>query len=466
MFAASVDSVDAPLGALDRIRLDKITVVPDGALPLAGGLSGNNPDNRDRTTDLVWGFPASSGTNGFYANHLDAKDENPFWYEGSLIHELGHARYLIDTYGFNVGDRASDPKILVRHNGVPIGGTPWLPRSFPWWDHVSISVGGTGNPFFGLMGGYYSMVDRYSVMALNRIAHQRAILGNYNAPGNIGVFINDLPASNQVQLLDGWGNTIGNAGVTIYRATGSPEWYGKRFQDSPALTFTADSVGRVNVGRNPFANGPLQHTFGISTMEALVKVESGGRVGFAFLAAGLFNMEFWRGHTNQGRYSLIVPMLGAQREFAIVRSWPDGTGWRVQVVVGGETQPNSVLVGNISAFYQEGSWWAWSPTDMAGQLVTATWADSFSVEQRMPVTRHPLKASWATVMSSGDRKNVQISTPSLNGYVYELQTSPDLEEWTLAPEGRLFGTGQPVEWPQPTVAPHNFYRFVIRQLGR
>ena len=72
--------------------------------------------------------------------------------------------------------------------------------------------------------------------------------------------------------------------------------------------------GRVNVGRNPFSDEPLVHSFGISTMVALLKVEAGARTGFAFLKAGLFNLEYWRGNTNQGRYSLKVPMIGTDEK--------------------------------------------------------------------------------------------------------------------------------------------------------
>ena len=45
-----------PDGVTDRVRIDKIVVVPDGALPLNGGLPSNHPDTRDRTVDMMWGF--------------------------------------------------------------------------------------------------------------------------------------------------------------------------------------------------------------------------------------------------------------------------------------------------------------------------------------------------------------------------------------------------------------------------
>jgi hypothetical protein len=48
--AAAFDQT--PGGISDRVRLDRLTVVADGALPLAGGLPTNHPNLSDRTVDL------------------------------------------------------------------------------------------------------------------------------------------------------------------------------------------------------------------------------------------------------------------------------------------------------------------------------------------------------------------------------------------------------------------------------
>ncbi len=46
----------APDAFLDDLSLDEVVIVPDNALPLAGGIAGNNPDSRDRTVDMEWGI--------------------------------------------------------------------------------------------------------------------------------------------------------------------------------------------------------------------------------------------------------------------------------------------------------------------------------------------------------------------------------------------------------------------------
>lgn len=198
----------SPHGVLDRVRIDKIVVVPDGALPLNGGLATNNPDLRDKTVDLMWGFPASQIAGTFYANLTSTDVNNPFYLEGSLLHELGHARYLVDQYGYDVhntynpstGQGYDSVKIL--ENGVPVAGSALMP--FIAFDEVLYY-----NKSGGVMTGPYGFVwSPYEAAALNLIAGRRAQCGNYNAPCNIGAFLNDLPQRNFVRFVDGTGRPV------------------------------------------------------------------------------------------------------------------------------------------------------------------------------------------------------------------------------------------------------------------
>ncbi|UCE06460.1 MAG: hypothetical protein JSW07_23340, partial [bacterium] len=145
---------DTPDGVLDRIRIDKITVVADGALPLAGGSYPTNmPNLRDRTIDLQWGFPATLLSGDMYKNHTSLSDNNFFYFEGSLLHELGHARYLIDLYGFNVHDNGSGSTVAIKEKGKLIVGSEYMPL-------IGDAVHYT--PIKGLMNGQYTYIDQYS----------------------------------------------------------------------------------------------------------------------------------------------------------------------------------------------------------------------------------------------------------------------------------------------------------------
>ncbi|MBN1351129.1 hypothetical protein JXJ21_17035 [candidate division KSB1 bacterium] len=301
MFANAIFP-DSPQGVLDRIRIDNISIVPDGALPLAGGLPSNNPNRSDRTIDLQWGFAAAMLDGDFYANHSVASDNNPFYFEGSLLHELGHARYLIDLYGFNVHDDVSGTNIKIEENGAKIVGTEYMPL---------ISGAVHWCPIKGLMNGQYSYVDEYSAAAFNLIAGHRAIKGNYNAPDNIGIFMNDLPAENRLTLKDETGKILPEANLKIYQATGKAgDWYGKVFDNIPDLEVSVDGNGQALLGLCPFdTDGFIDHTYGISKGVIILRVEVNQRIGYGFLESTQFNMEYWRGNIEMGNYELQVKLF-------------------------------------------------------------------------------------------------------------------------------------------------------------
>ncbi|HEY3500948.1 MAG TPA: CARDB domain-containing protein [Polyangiaceae bacterium] len=297
------DVLFANAAVLDRIRLDKIVIVPNGALPLAGGQPTNHPDLADHTVDLQWGFPRSLLDGDLYVNTTSATLQNAFFYEESLIHELGHARYLVDNYGFNVHQ---DPSGLGRdgiphlEGGASIVGTPFLPMV------TADTVYATHQ--HGLMNTERDFVDEYSVFALNRIAGARAVAGNANAPGNFGAYLNDLPTQNQITLVDAANNApLASANVRIYQSQGNGQLYGKNFSPTPSQTLTSDAAGRISVGRNPFSAGELSPWH--ENTDVLLRVEHQSRVRYLFLEASDFNLEYFRGHTSLGAYTLPVAFL-------------------------------------------------------------------------------------------------------------------------------------------------------------
>ncbi|MCM2316660.1 MAG: hypothetical protein NDJ92_16050, partial [Thermoanaerobaculia bacterium] len=157
---------ETPDGVLDRWRIDQIHVVPDGALPLVtpgpevrdwgadeSSWSTIYPDSSNLTVDMEWGFPTS--TLGFYIDRVS-------WtllYD-SLVHELGHARYLIDVYAWNVD--------VDRDVVTPV---PEPPSGIGWYFTT---------PEPGMMNTSWGFIDRYSAIAMNRIAGHRATMGHYN----------------------------------------------------------------------------------------------------------------------------------------------------------------------------------------------------------------------------------------------------------------------------------------------
>jgi len=283
---------ETPNGVADRWRIEKIVVVPDDALPLAPPVQAQRgrdptvgstqPDVRDRSVDLMWGFRAV--TAGSYGDTHTATLANPFYIAPVILHELGHARYLTDVYGFDVLDQ---PPAFRNAFGI---------------SHAT--------QFQGLMHRDLTFIDRYSAVALNLIAGARATRGNYDEPENIGAFLNDLPAENRLTIRDAGGAPLANAEVEIFQSNPDSfdEWYATDYDDVPDLTLRTDANGRVLVGRCPFSkDGVVRNSWRGSNTVAIVRVN---RSLYGFLESAAFNMEFWRGHTQLAGYDVVVSERG------------------------------------------------------------------------------------------------------------------------------------------------------------
>ena len=300
---------ETPAGVLDRWRLQKIVVVPDGALPLVplanyGQMGGEpnqstHPNKDDRGVDLQWGIPAALANSP--ADFTTVHPSNWFYASQALLHELGHARYLTDVYGWNL-DLGSGTTIYITEDGTAVAGSRYLPlidgnRRLHETDEK------------GLMTGQYTYIDRYSAILLNRIAGRRAVRGNYNEPENIAEYLNDLPAHNVVTIRDRSGEPVRNASVQIFRSEGeSNYWYAKNFDSTPDLELQTDANGEVDMGRCPFsADGTLVHTWRRSNILAIVRAKpADGESLYGVLESRLFNLAYWRGETDIARHELIV----------------------------------------------------------------------------------------------------------------------------------------------------------------
>lgn len=282
------------LGMRDRVALDKVVVVPDNALPLNGGYETNNPDSSDRTVDMQWGYPYNAsdiGPGAWWEIRLD----RPFFLDYGSIHEMNHARFHIDLYGFDThqspaGTPDADKNIQLRDDeGNIVTGTQYMP--FIAWDGVYY------DKWQDIMGGP-NIYDVYSAMAWNWKHHKRG-RGNMNAPADIGVFMQDLPSTTYLRLIDQNGLPLSNASVQVYQATSTSSWYGKKFDNTPDLSFTADANGVVQLPRCPFSsNGRITHTYGLSNGVMVLKVRYRGQLYFLFQESTDFNIQYWLGNTS------------------------------------------------------------------------------------------------------------------------------------------------------------------------
>lgn len=316
MFEAAIYP-EAAAGVLDRLRLDRITVVEDGALPLvpvarAGFQAAQAvPNLGDRTVDIQWGFPAS--VLPAYQDTRTVISSNQFYYSGFLQHEMGHARYLVDVYGLDVYQGTSGDSISILEGGLPVVGSRFMPGVQTTFN------GDPGTRVYqaqqGLMHDDWTYLDRHSAGALNRIAGHRATRGNFNAPENLGEYLNDLPAENRLTVQHAAGQPLPGALVSLYRSEQDAvlhsldSIYRKHYDAEADLELIADAEGRVLLGRDPFSGGTgviLRDDFTNATL--IVRVEHEGRVGYGFLDVTSFNQAYWRGETDLADHLLRVEL--------------------------------------------------------------------------------------------------------------------------------------------------------------
>jgi hypothetical protein len=271
----------APGGVTERVALDLVVVAEEGALPLGGGHPSNDPDAGDRTVDLQWGLPASLLDGDRWGRPGERRDDNPLWFDASLVRGLGQARYLVDLRRLDV--RAAEVA-LPAPDDSPLAGSPWMPLLEGDFVRASDAARETG----------YSP---HEASALQRTAGRRARGGNRNPPPEVGEFLSDLPRSCGLRVLAGDGKPLD--GVTVRAWRRAPGRDGREaFRGDPVReTLTADG-GHADLsesGSDPFFDGRKEGAFDPGPGVLLLELSRGGKVAYRFVDVVPYNLAFWNG---------------------------------------------------------------------------------------------------------------------------------------------------------------------------
>jgi hypothetical protein len=280
----------APGGVADRVALDLVVEADDGALPLAGGLPAADPDARDRTVDLQWGFPASLLDGDHYARTGERRDDNPLWLEGSLLRELGHARRLVDLFRLDVHVEDVD---LRAPDGAALAGSVLLPVLSSGILHRTRS----GAMMAGDYGGGFGP---HEASALQRIAGQRARGGSRGAPPDLGEFLSDLPRTCGLRVLAADGKPLDGVRVRAWRRSTGPDGR-EAFRGEPVRTGETANEGTLDLspdGADPFFEGRKAGNFDPGRGVLLLVVERDGKSCVRFVEVVPFNLAFWSGETS------------------------------------------------------------------------------------------------------------------------------------------------------------------------
>ena len=282
-----------PQGCFDRVRLDRVVIVNDNTLPLNGGLPTNHPDTSDKTVDMMWGFEKDILSTGFYNTTYSG---SPFNLEPGLIHELNHARYLVDSYALNIHGKHI---AVLDNNGN---------RIYPNDDSLIYE----NSPSPSLMSNTVPYYSEWEAAGWNVYAEQRPLPGwaNYNAHGGLGVYLdNKMPQNNYLKVVDASGKAVPNATIEVYRADTWPgewHWYCKYIDNTVDVTGITDAQGLFNMGANPFSRGePLAWNFYYDIN--FLKIRVSGQTHYAWLDIAQVQVEYFRGNTQNAYFPVQLP---------------------------------------------------------------------------------------------------------------------------------------------------------------
>ncbi len=266
---------NAPQGVRTRVRLDAITLVPDGTL---FDLYAHAPS--DYNYDGRWGFSVEE--------YIGCPD---YWYDVGwwVIHELGH--YMlgrVDLYALNV--EAGDVNVLDEE-GHRIAGTSRLPNIY--YDVVHYT-----SRLYDIMhvADPYALYSDYHTYSLNRDwpQSQRMPYVYYGWD-----YIHEIPAETKLRVLDNDDLPMAGVEVSVYQTLpgdGSSGPYSQIIDNTPDITGTTDSQGLFSLGNKPFGNIA---THGITIGVALVKLKNpaSGQYRYTWLDVIDLNIAYWRGET-------------------------------------------------------------------------------------------------------------------------------------------------------------------------
>lgn len=278
----------APLGITTRVRLDKVTLAPDGTL---FDLWCHAP--YEETSDAQWGFDVQTYLNCSLPGCYDV----PWW----VIHELGH--YLlgaIDLYAFDVQGGDVD---LLDDYGTPIAGTPELP--YIAWDVVYYT-----SRLYDVMHvpTPYSVFSDHTAYYLNQ-----AYPAGVRHHDWVHYWL-DIPAQTRLRVLNNDGQPMAGIEVSVYQAVvgdGSSGPYSQDFDNIPDIIGVTDSHGVLTLGNAPF--GDIE-TIGSPAGIVLIKLEqpTTGELAYVWLELIDVNLAYWRGETDVYTHDIRFP-IGPKR---------------------------------------------------------------------------------------------------------------------------------------------------------
>ncbi len=308
-----------PNGITERIN-GEMFIIPDQEEVLETfGINGVKFGGINRTIDLIWGHvmqPDHTWTT--YAYEPMRKQ----WMGGSwpfidtpLIHEVSHARYLIDLYGSNIwgrdihvlnpdGSRAFPDEIknaydfkarFERHTAAQYEKADKHEKT----GHLRGTFSGRSM----MEGGYQNGWCEHSAYAWERIRGRRARAGTWNASPPLGEFLNAIPDTNVLLIQRPDGTPCAGARIEVFQCV-HDDWskgiYAQLVDNVVDIEKTTDAEGKADLGPSPFATANPEHKYqykGVygynAELNAVLRITWEGKIFYKFLTAFDSNLGYW-----------------------------------------------------------------------------------------------------------------------------------------------------------------------------
>ena len=353
-----------PSGLSDRFRVDKISFLSDGELPLSGSDAEGYPNPSDESVDIQLGYTGDMTSR--FTDYSTVDKDNPFFFDAETLERILKTRYAAEQDAWVVYDNSSDRNIEIMEDGEYVAGSSYMPFLGAYSDYVYDGAES------GILGDNYEIISEYTANALELIAGDRASDGNGYPPGNLHAFFEDLPAENKITIRDVDGALISGASVSIYQSEGDGStWYSKTYDNTPEMTFTTNASGEAYVGMNPFSvDADIVHEYGKSNTVAIMRVGFDGRVDYHFLDSKDFNYEYWAGNTALGEYDVQTDFSSHE----IIMTTPNGgETWRYGTTM--DIVWDDAGVTDVKLEYSTNNGTDWTTITTAGSGVTEryTW---------------------------------------------------------------------------------------------
>ena len=311
-----------PEGITERINGEMFIIPDPESANDTFGVNGNKFGKLNKTIDLIWGHVMDKSCSWAAFKYDRLRDD---WRKGSypyidtpLIHEVSHARYLIDLYGSNIwhgdihilnadGTRAfPDEKVngydlfarLERHTAHQYNEAEKREKT----SHLKRTISGHGNMVGGM--GYANGWCEHSAYSWERIRGRRARAGVWNASPPLGEFLNVIPDKNVVLVQTPDGEPCPGAKSELFQCM-HDDWhkgiYAKAIDNVVDIEKTTDTDGKADLGPTPFNNEPnLEHEYqykGVygynGRVNAVLRITYEGKVFYKFFTAFDCNLGYW-----------------------------------------------------------------------------------------------------------------------------------------------------------------------------